>query len=85
VSDVVDDLLVAVKAARESKAAHERDHQRVIDLLIEVRRQRGAELGVGELEEMIGKYMDRATISRKTAPAFEGKPPHKRTRRRSRS
>ena len=85
VSDVVNDLLEAVQAARTSKAAHERDHQRVIDLLVEVRRQKGEELGIGELEEMIGKYMDRATISRKTAPRLGGNPPRKRTRRTSRS
>lgn len=82
---MVDDLLAAVATARESRAAHEKDHQRVIDLLIDVRRQRGGELGPADLEEMIGKYMDRATISRKTAPAFDGKPPHKRTRRPARS
>jgi hypothetical protein len=85
VSDMVDDLLEAVETARASKTAHERDHQRVIDLLVEVRRQRGGELGIGELEEMIGKYMDRATISRKTTPRLGGKPPRKRTRRVSRS
>lgn len=82
---MVDDLLTAVASARESKAAHEKDHQRVIDLLVEVRRQRGGELGPADLEELIGKYMDRATISRKTSPAFGGKPPHKLTRRPARS
>ena len=85
VSDVVSDLLTAVEAARASRAAHEADHQRVIDLLVEVRRQRGEELGPADLEDLIGKYMDRATISRKTAPAFDGNPPHKRTRRPARS
>ena len=82
---MVDDLLAAVETARASKAVHERDHQRVKELLIQVRREKGEAIGPGDLEDLIGKYMTRDTISRVTSPAFGNKPPRKRTRRPPRS
>lgn len=83
VSDVVDDLLAEVQAARATLAEHERHHARVKELLVEVRRERG-DLGLADIEEMIGKYMDRATISRITAPQL-AKGTRKRTRKPARS
>lgn len=81
--DVVDELLEAVKTARASRAAADRDHERVKELLIRARRERGDELGLAELEELTGRYFDRATISRITASKMDGKPPRKTTRRRT--
>jgi hypothetical protein len=83
VSDVVNDLLAEVQAARESLAEHELHHARVKELLVEVRRERD-DLGLADIEEMIGKYMDRATISRITSPQLV-KGTRKRTRKSPRS
>jgi hypothetical protein len=79
--DVTEELLAAVAAARASRAQADADHEHVIDLLIQHRRER-PEFGVGDLETLIGKYLDRGTISRRTSPAFGGKPPRKPTRTR---
>jgi hypothetical protein len=78
--DVVEELLEAVKAARASRAAANRDHEHVKELLIRARRERGDELGPADLEALTDRYLDRATISRLTAP--EVGPLRKKTRRR---
>lgn len=83
--DVVDELLAAVKAARESRATANRDHEHVKELLIRARLEKGDELGPADLEELTDRYLDRATISRLTAPQMgqaDGKPVRKKTRRR---
>lgn len=62
------ELLDEVKAARRAEAADKRHRERIKQLLIEVRLQR-PELTVADIEEQIGRYYDRATISRYTAGA----------------
>lgn len=79
--DVVDELLEAVKAARESRATADEAHEHVKELLIRARKER-ADLGPADLEELTARYFDRATISRITVPEMGGKPPRKPTRRR---
>jgi len=81
--DVVDELLAEVKAAREALAEHERHHERVKELMVRARLEK-PEIGPADLEELTGKYMDRATISRITYPKL-GKPVRKNTRRRPRT
>ena len=86
-SDVVDELVTAVATARASHAQAEADHRRVKALLVQARIQR-PDLGPGDLEELTGKYMDRAVISRVTVPEMTRlghAPTRKPTRRRSRS
>jgi hypothetical protein len=70
--DVVDELLAEVKAARRARTAEKRHTDRVKELLVEVRVQR-PDLGVADIEEMIGRFYDRATISRITVPAIRGR------------
>lgn len=77
----MNDLKEAVQAARASRDRYERDNERVKELLIQARRER-ADLGIAELEDQIGRYFDRATISRITYPALKDDPPRKTTRRR---
>jgi hypothetical protein len=67
VSDVVEDLLAEVRAARRTGAAHERHHARVKELLVQVRRER-PDLGLADIEQLIDRYFDRGTISRITVP-----------------
>jgi hypothetical protein len=64
--DAMNELLAEVRAARRTEKTLERHTDRIKELLIEVRRQ-NPKLKVHELEEMIGRYYDRATISRVTA------------------
>jgi hypothetical protein len=80
VSDVVDTLQAEVQAARDANAAYRQHTERIKALLVQARRER-PDLGLAGLEELIGRFYDRATISRITAPEFDGKPPRKRTRR----
>jgi hypothetical protein len=87
VADVVDELVAAVATARASTAKADADHQRVKDLLVQARIQR-PDLGPADLEELTGKYMDRAVISRVTVPEMTRlghTPTRKPTRRRSRT
>lgn len=79
--DVIDELIAAVAAARESRAAADRDHEHVKDLLLRARIERGDEYGPADLEAITGRYLDRATISRLTSPATPGQ--RKATRRRT--
>jgi hypothetical protein len=69
VSDVVDDLLAEVKAARAADAAAKMHTGRIKELLIRLRREQPG-LTLPEIEDMIGRYYDRATISRVTAEAI---------------
>ena len=80
--DVVDELLAAVKTARESRAAADRDHEHVKELILRVRRERGEDYGPADIEVLTDRYFDRGTISRMTAPALGGNPPRKNTRKR---
>ena len=79
--DVVQELLAEVKAAREAQTERDAHHERVKELLVRARRER-PDLGPADLEELTGKYFDRATISRITVPELGGKPARKPTRRR---
>jgi hypothetical protein len=72
VSDVVDELLAEVDAARRAGAEHDRHHARVKELLVEVRRKR-PDLGVADIEQLINRYFDRGTISRITVPELGDK------------
>ena len=62
------ELLDEVKAARRAEAADKRHRDRIKQLLVDVRVQR-PDLTVADIEEQIGRYYDRATISRITAEA----------------
>lgn len=77
---MVDTLQAEVQAAREANSAYRKHTDRIKELLVQARRER-PDLGLAGLEELIGRFYDRATISRITAPEFEGRPPRKRTRR----
>lgn len=79
---MVDELTEAVKAAREARAEADRAHERVKELILRVRRERGDDFGPADIELLTGRYFDRATISRMTVPEMGGKPPRKSTRRR---
>ncbi len=81
---MVDDLLTEVRAARRTGAAHERHHARVKELLVKVRRER-PDLGLADIEELIDRYFDRATISRITVPELGADLTRKPTRKRRRS
>lgn len=82
---MVDELLAAVKTARESRAVADRDHERVKELILRVRQERGEDFGPADIEAMTDRYFDRGTISRMTAAALGDNPPRKTTRRRPES
>jgi hypothetical protein len=63
----MDELLAEVKAARRADIALQRHTDRVKELLIQVRRE-NPDLKLADLETRIGKFYDRATISRITVP-----------------
>jgi hypothetical protein len=63
----MDELLAEVKAARRADSALQRHTDRVKELLIQVRRENPG-LKLADLETRIGKFYDRATISRITVP-----------------
>lgn len=67
---MLDELLDEVKAARRTKAADKRHRERIKELLIRVRLER-PNLTVADIEERIGRFYDRATISRITADAVK--------------
>ena len=67
---MVKDLLDEVKAARRADAASRRHRDRIRQLLVDVRLQR-PDLTVADIEAMIGRFYDRATISRFTAAAVK--------------
>lgn len=67
---MVEELLAEVKAARRAQASEKRHTDRVKELLVEVRVQR-PDLGVADIEAMIGRFYDRATISRITHPVLK--------------
>lgn len=81
--DVIDELKQAVATARESRKRADGDHERVKELLIKARIERGEDFGPAELEIATGRYFDRATISRLTSPELGDNPPRKTTRRRT--
>lgn len=66
---MVDELKAAVEAARASRAQADQDNKRVKELLIRTRKERPA-LKIPEIEDLIGRYFDRTTISRVTAEAI---------------
>jgi hypothetical protein len=70
--DAVDELLAEVKAARRADSARKRHTERVKELLVQVRRDR-PDLSVVEIEDMIGRFYDRSTISRMTASVVKAR------------
>jgi hypothetical protein len=64
------ELLAEVKAARRAQSAFQRHADRVKELLIQVR-VADPDLKLADLEAEIGKFYDRATISRVTADAVK--------------
>lgn len=77
---MVDELLAEVDAARRTRDEWERHHERVKELLVQVRREK-PDLGLADIEEKIGRYFDRATISRITVPLLGEDRTRKRGRR----
>jgi hypothetical protein len=70
----MEELLAEVRAARRAEAALDRHARRVKALLIDVRLEalrEGKSLKIADLEASIGKFYDRATISRYTADAVK--------------
>jgi hypothetical protein len=67
----MDELLAEVKAARRATDARKRHTARIKELLIQVRLS-DPDLTVADLEAKIGRFYDRATISRITFPAIKG-------------
>lgn len=65
--DVLDELLAEVKAARRADTARKRRTSRIKELLVQVRIKH-PDLGPADIEQLIGRYYDRATISRVTVP-----------------
>lgn len=82
---MVDELIKAVKTARESRAVADRDHERVKELILRVRQEQGDDYGPADIEAKTDRYFDRGTISRMTAAALGGKPPRKNTRKTAKS
>lgn len=82
VSDVVDDLMAEVRAAREARDALTRHNDRIKELLVQVRREH-PELGIADIEAKIDRYYDRATISRVTVPHLGTERTRKPTRKRT--
>lgn len=68
----MDELLAEVRAARRADSARKLHTDRIKQLLVQVRRERPT-MTVAEIEEKIGRYYDRATISRITVPALRGR------------
>ena len=65
----MDELLAEVRAERRAEAASKARRERIRQLLIQVRRDDPG-LKVADLEARIGRFYDRATISRITYPAI---------------
>jgi hypothetical protein len=63
----MDELLAEVKAVRRSDMIRQRRIHRIKQLLVQARMEDPA-LKVADLEEKIGRFYDRATISRITVP-----------------
>ena len=66
----MDELLAEVRAARRADSARKLHTDRIKALLVRVRLE-NPDLKVADLEERIGRYYDRATISRITVPALK--------------
>lgn len=64
---MVDELVAAVERARQADKAADDAHAEVKSLLVEVRRLKPG-MSLPDIEVTIGRYYDRATISRHTAP-----------------
>lgn len=76
---MVQELLAEVRAARRAQAAAERHTDNVKELLVKVRLER-PDLGLADIEEMIDRFYDRATISRITVPQLGDRRTRKPTR-----
>lgn len=66
---MVKDLLAEIDAARSEDKQHDQRLERIQNLLIQLRREKPG-MTLPEIEDLIGRYYDRATISRKTAAAL---------------
>ena len=65
----MEELLAEVRAARRADTAQRAHRKRIKQLLIQVRLE-DPDLTVADLEAKIGRFYDRATISRVTADAI---------------
>lgn len=74
---MVQDLLAEVEAARAAEKAHEQHSERVKELLVQLRIER-PDMKLAQIEELIGRFYERASISRFTSHAL----PDKRSRKR---
>ena len=70
----MEELLAEVRAARLADTARKTHRDKIKELLIKVRLEE-PDLTVADLEERIGRFYDRATISRITYPAIKGARP----------
>lgn len=77
---MVDDLKAEVRAARRADAAYKRHTDKIKELLVQVRLEK-PELGLADIEAMIDRFYDRATISRVTVPQLGERRTRKRTRK----
>ena len=62
------DLLAEIAAAREDDERSKKRAERIRELLIQLRLEK-PDLTLPLIEDLIGRYYDRATISRKTSAA----------------
>ena len=67
---MVKDLLAEIEAARADDERAKERTERIRDLLIRLRLEQ-PKLTLPKIEDMIGRYYDRATISRKTSAAVK--------------
>jgi hypothetical protein len=77
VGDVVQELLAEVAAARKAREQDKQHSARVRELLV-VLRQEKPDMTLPEIEDLIERFYERASISRYTAHAL----PDRRTRKR---
>lgn len=66
---MVKDLLDEIAEARAEDERSKDRSERIQGLLIRLRREK-PDMTLPEIEDLIGRYYDRATISRKTAAAL---------------
>jgi hypothetical protein len=76
VDDVLKELLTEIEAARAAEQADQARSERITGLLIRVRQE--TDMSLPDIEAAIGRYYDRATISRKTSGQIERGRPRRR-------
>lgn len=80
---MTDQLVAEVEAARRAAEERKRHTDRIDKLLVQLRREK-PDMTLPEIEKLIDRFYDRATISRKTHPALgEDHPVRRGPRRKS--